>query len=112
MRYAEWKRQGFMIGSGVVEAACKTLVAQRLKLSGMRWGDRGAQAILTMRGWDLTDRFDEAWALVAATYHRDVHVLATRAPISPFARCECRCNRSREHQSCTRSLRTCRNHEP
>lgn len=35
MRYAEWKRQGFMIGSGVVEAACKTLVAQRLKLSGV-----------------------------------------------------------------------------
>jgi hypothetical protein len=32
------KREGFMIGSGVVEAACKTLVAQRLKLSGMRWG--------------------------------------------------------------------------
>lgn len=49
MRYAEWKRAGFMIGSGVAEAACKTLVAQRLKLSGMRWGSNGAQAILTMR---------------------------------------------------------------
>ena len=76
MRYAEWKRQGFMIGSGVVEAACKTLVAQRLKLSGMRWGTHGAQAILTMRGWDQSDRFDEAWALVAATYECNVHVLA------------------------------------
>lgn len=83
MRYAEWKRQGFMIGSGVVEAACKTLVAQRLKLSGMRWGERGAQAILTMRGWDQSDRFDEAWALVAATYHRDVHVLANVVDITP-----------------------------
>jgi len=48
MRYAEWKRQAFMIGSGVVEAACKTLVAQRLKLSGMRWSAHGAQAILTL----------------------------------------------------------------
>lgn len=83
MRYAEWKRQGFMIGSGVVEAACKTLVAQRLKLSGMRWGTHGAQAILTMRGWDQSDRFDEAWALVAATYHCDVHVLANVVDITP-----------------------------
>jgi hypothetical protein len=83
MRYAEWKRQGFMIGSGVVEAACKTLVAQRLKLSGMRWSTHGAQAILTMRGWDQSDRFDEAWALVAATYHRDVHVLANVVDITP-----------------------------
>jgi hypothetical protein len=35
-RYAQWKREGYMIGSGVVEAACKTLVTQRLKLCGMR----------------------------------------------------------------------------
>lgn len=83
MRYAEWKRQGFMIGSGLVEAACKTLVAQRLKLSGMRWGHHGAQAILTMRGWDQSDRFDEAWALVAATYERDIHVLANVVDITP-----------------------------
>lgn len=83
MRYAEWKRQGFMIGSGVVEAACKTLVAQRLKLSGMRWGTRGAQAILTMRGWDQSERFDGAWALVAATYERDIHVLANVVDITP-----------------------------
>jgi len=83
MHYAQWKREGFMIGSGVVEAACKTLVAQRLKLSGMRWGTHGAQAILTMRGWDQSDRFDQAWALVAATYHRDVHVLANVVDITP-----------------------------
>jgi hypothetical protein len=83
MRYAEWKRAGYMIGSGVVEAACKTLVAQRLKLSGMRWGTRGAQAILTMRGWDQSERFDAAWALVAATYHAEVHVLANIVDITP-----------------------------
>lgn len=83
MRYAEWKGQGYMIGSGVVEAACKTLVAQRLKLSGMRWGAHGAQAILTLRGWDQSERFDEAWALVAATYHREVHVLANVVDLTP-----------------------------
>lgn len=83
MRYAEWKRAGYMIGSGVVEAACKTLVAQRLKLSGMRWGARGAQTILTMRGWDQSDRFDAAWALVAATYHTEVQVLANVVDLTP-----------------------------
>lgn len=83
MRYAEWKRAGLMIGSGLVEAACKTLVAQRLKLSGMRWSGHGAQAILTMRGWDQSDRFDEAWALVAATYQAEIHVLANVVDITP-----------------------------
>lgn len=82
MQYAAWKRDGLMIGSGVVEAACKTLVAQRLKLSGMRWGSRGAQAILTMRGWDQSERFDKAWALVASTYEREVHVLANIVDIT------------------------------
>lgn len=72
-----------MIGSGVVEAACKTLVAQRLKLSGMRWSKDGAQAILTMRGWDQSERFDGAWALVAATYEREIHVLANVVDITP-----------------------------
>lgn len=83
MRYAEWKREGLMIGSGLVEAACKTLVAQRLKLSGMRWSPHGVQAILTMRGWDQSDRFDEAWALVAATYEHDVYVLGNVVDITP-----------------------------
>lgn len=83
MRYAQWKAEGYMIGSGVVEAACKTLVTQRLKLSGMRWSRFGAQAILTMRGWDQSDRFDEAWALVAATYARQIHVLANVVDITP-----------------------------
>ena len=55
MNYAELKAQGFMIGSGVVEAACKTLVTQRLKQSGMRWSVPGAQASLTPRGWDQSE---------------------------------------------------------
>ncbi len=82
MQYAALKAEGLPIGSGVVEAACKTLVAQRLKLSGMRWG-HGAQAILTARGWDQSERFDQAWALLAAHYQAEVHVLANVVPFSP-----------------------------
>jgi hypothetical protein len=49
MRYAEYRRLGVPIGSGVTEAACKTVYTQRLKLSGMRWKKDGAQTILTLR---------------------------------------------------------------
>jgi hypothetical protein len=73
MRYQQAKAQGLPIGSGIVEAACKTLAAQRLKLSGMQWGEEGGQAILTLRGWTQSgDRFDRAWALLAATYQAEV----------------------------------------
>lgn len=83
MRYYELQSKGFMIGSGIVEAACKTLVTQRLKQSGMRWSAGGAQAILTPRGWDQSERFDKAWALVAATFHADVTVLANVVALKP-----------------------------
>jgi hypothetical protein len=83
MRYFELQAKGLMIGSGVVEAACKTLVTQRLKQSGMRWSVRGAQAILTPRGWDQSARFDEAWALIAATFQAEVTVLANVIAIKP-----------------------------
>ena len=81
MNYASVKAKGLMIGSGVVEAACKTLATQRLKQSGMRWSKSGAQAILTPRGWDQSERFDRAWALVAATFQAEVTVLANVVPL-------------------------------
>jgi hypothetical protein len=83
MQYAELKAKGFMIGSGVVEAACKTLVTQRLKQSGMRWSVSGAQAILTPRGWDQSERFDKAWALIAATFQAEITVLANVVALKP-----------------------------
>jgi hypothetical protein len=82
MRYAEIKARGLAIGSGVVEAACKSLVAQRLKQSGMRWGYEGGQAILNVRGWVQSDRFDAAWALLAATYKSEITLLNN---VVPFA---------------------------
>ena len=75
MRYFEHKEFGLPIGSGPVEAACKTLVTQRMKQSGMRWGMAGGQSVLTVRGWTQSERFDRAWALLAATYQVQVTVL-------------------------------------
>jgi hypothetical protein len=49
MQYHEYKHLNLPIGSGVTEAACKTIVTQRLKLSGMRWLKHGAQTILNLR---------------------------------------------------------------
>jgi hypothetical protein len=75
MRYAEMKAQCLPIGTGLTEAACKTLVTQRLKQSGMRWSQEGGQAILNLRGWAQSERFDQAWALLAATFHAEVTLL-------------------------------------
>jgi hypothetical protein len=87
MRYHQFVAEGLPIGSGVVEAACKTLVTQRLKQSGMRWGQDGGQAILTVRGWTQSgDRFDRAWALLAATYQAEVVLLHNVVPFPPGGR--------------------------
>jgi hypothetical protein len=72
MHYAEVKAQGLPIGSGVVEAACKTLVTQRMKRSGMRWRHAGGQAILTLRALAQSQRFDHGWRLLAQTYRAHV----------------------------------------
>jgi hypothetical protein len=49
MQYHAYQRDHLPIGSGVTEAACKTIFTQRLKLSGMRWTKAGAQVILDLR---------------------------------------------------------------
>jgi hypothetical protein len=49
MEYPEYQAEGWQIGSGVVESACKTVVGQRLKGAGMRWGEAGAHAVCHAR---------------------------------------------------------------
>jgi hypothetical protein len=66
MRYAEFRRQGLFVGSGVIEAGCKTIVGQRLKRSGMRWSLRGANAIIALRCVQLSGRWEEFWEMRAA----------------------------------------------
>jgi len=75
MRYAEMKTERLPIGTGMTEATCKTLVTQRLKQSGMRWSQDGGQAILNLRGWAQSERFDQAWAMLAATYRTEITIL-------------------------------------
>lgn len=61
MRYATFKEEGLFIGSGVIEAGCKTVVGKRTKQSGMFWKVDGAQNILDIRCSVLSDTYDEYW---------------------------------------------------
>ena len=61
MRYAYFRDHGMFVGSGTVEAGCKAIIGQRLKLSGMRWNIPGATAILTLRCQQASGRWDQIW---------------------------------------------------
>jgi hypothetical protein len=63
MRYPKFRRQHLFVGSGVIEAGCKTVVAFRLKRSGMFWTVRGANAILALRCCHLNGEFENYWEL-------------------------------------------------
>ena len=61
MRYAQFRLQGLFVGSGVIEAGCKTIMGLRLKQSGMRWTVPGANAIIALRCCQLSGRWEEFW---------------------------------------------------
>lgn len=71
MDYADYQARGLPIGSGVVEAACKTLATQRLKRSGMSWRS-GKQAILTIRSLQQSGRWPRAWTLLSEHFRIEV----------------------------------------
>jgi uncharacterized protein UPF0236 len=62
MRYPKFRRQHLFVGSGVIEAGCKTVIGSRLKQSGMFWTVRGANAIIALRCCHLNGRFEDYWA--------------------------------------------------
>ena len=66
MRYPQFRRQHLFVGSGVIEAGCKTVIGSRLKQSGMFWTVRGANAILALRCCLLNGRFEDYWGNRAA----------------------------------------------
>ena len=61
MRYRHFRTLGMFIGSGTVEAGCKSVIGQRLKLSGMRWNIPGATGIATLRCQEASNRWEQIW---------------------------------------------------
>jgi hypothetical protein len=80
LQYAEFRRQGLPIGSGITEAACKTVFTQRLKLSGMRWSGPGAQTILNLRVLLLSGLWDEVYAATVNSYNETLIHTPERSP--------------------------------
>jgi hypothetical protein len=85
LRYAECRRLGMPIGSGVTEAGCKTVYTQRLKLSGMSWEKAGAQRILTLRVLLLSGVWEEVYARTL-TGQSEVQARTPEQPARPAAK--------------------------
>ena len=61
MQYGTFRAKGYFIGSGVVEAGCKTVIGGRCKQSGMFWSESGAENILALRCIHSSRRLDQFW---------------------------------------------------
>lgn len=61
MNYCAYREKGLPIGSGVTEAACKTIIKQRLCRSGMRWKDRGASIVIALKCLVQSKAWDQFW---------------------------------------------------
>ena len=61
MRYPKFRKQNLFLGSGVIEAGCKTVMGSRLKRSGMFWTVRGANAVIALRCCRRSRQFDDYW---------------------------------------------------
>lgn len=61
MRYPKFRRLHLFVGTGVIEAGCKSLIGSRFKQSGMFWTVRGANAILALRCCQFNGRFEDYW---------------------------------------------------
>lgn len=66
MDYPRFRAQGLCVGSGVVEAGCRVAIGTRLKRPGMHWTVDGANAIIALRSYKLSGRFDDFWVRRAA----------------------------------------------
>ncbi len=79
MNYAPLQAAKLPIGSGVIEATCKSLASDRLKRAGMRWAHSGGQAVLDLRAWAQSNRFNRAFRIITDTYRQPVANLAAAA---------------------------------
>ncbi|MBI3466164.1 MAG: ISKra4 family transposase [Planctomycetes bacterium] len=76
MKYDEYLAQGFPIGTGVVEGACRHFVKDRMELAGMRWEIEGAQAMLSLRALYLNDQWDDFVEYRVQTEQQDLYAQA------------------------------------
>lgn len=72
MNHCQLPRDKLPIGSGVVEAACKSLIGARMKKSGMRWTIEGGQTIPTLRSIILSDRWEKFWSYFVACHFPEI----------------------------------------
>ena len=61
MRYGTFRKKGYFIGSGVIEARCRSVIGQRCKQSGMFWSVTGAENILALRCIQAGQNLDNFW---------------------------------------------------
>ena len=61
MKYGTYRKAGYFIGSGVVEAGCKTVIGSRCKQSGMFWSEDGASNIQALRCIKNSHRWERFW---------------------------------------------------
>ena len=83
--YAGALRKGWPIATGVIEGACRHLVADRLDVTGARWGLEGAEAVLKLRSIRSNDDFPSYWAYHLAQKRRRVHESGYAEGIIPRA---------------------------
>ena len=62
MRYNKFRALGLFVGSGVIEAGCRSVIGQRLKQSGMHWTVGGANSIIALRCILMSHHWDDFWA--------------------------------------------------
>jgi hypothetical protein len=78
LRYDQALASGWPIATGVIEGACRHLIAGRLDIGGARWGLDGAEAVLTMRAVIANGDFEEYWRFHLAREHQRLYPGTTR----------------------------------
>lgn len=99
MQYARYVQEHLPIASGVIEASCKTLVTQRMKLSGMAWSAQGGQAILTLRCLIQSNRWQPAWERLQSSFRKPLRVCVSPSGEPADIGSERSCSQQPDHRS-------------